>query len=109
MIPMNSIALRRRRFFHLALACGSVVALTSQGSFGQSGSVPVAVPPAPVLAPAPVPPTPAAENVAEVPPVNPSTERSVVFRRLCIDILGRLPTAQELEEFLKDTSPQAYG
>lgn len=57
-----------------------------------------------------IPPTkaPVAENVAEAPPVK-QTERSVMFRRLCIDILGRMPTAQEMDEFLNDKSPEAYG
>jgi hypothetical protein len=49
-----------------------------------------------------------AENSAEALPTTRS-EKMVVFRRICIDIVGRMPTVQEMDDFLNDTSPQAYG
>ncbi len=110
MLNTTNIHGHRRWLLHIALACGSIAAGASQSTLGQatSAETPTPTPTPTSVVPVQLKATPTAENTDEAKP-NPSTERSVVFRRLCIDILGRLPTAQELEEFLKDKSPQAYG
>lgn len=55
----------------------------------------------------PTPKTPASENTAEAQPT--ANERTVMLRRICIDLLGRMPTQQEINDFLKDTKEGAYG
>lgn len=39
---------------------------------------------------------------------SPEAEKTTLLRRVSLDLTGLPPTLQELEEFLKDTSPQAY-
>ncbi len=39
---------------------------------------------------------------------SPEAERSVLIRRLYVDLLGLLPTPEEVEAFLKDSTPTAY-
>ncbi len=39
---------------------------------------------------------------------SPEAERAVLLRRVTLDLTGLPPTPQELDQFLADTSPQAY-
>ena len=39
---------------------------------------------------------------------SPEAERAVLLRRVTLDLIGLPPTPQELDQFLADTSPQAY-
>ncbi|MFO0823728.1 MAG: PSD1 and planctomycete cytochrome C domain-containing protein [Gemmataceae bacterium] len=40
--------------------------------------------------------------------LSPEADRSTLLRRVTLDLTGLLPTPQELDDFLKDTSPDAY-
>jgi mono/diheme cytochrome c family protein len=42
-------------------------------------------------------------------PLAPSADRATLIRRLSLDVVGLPPTPQEVEEFLDDTSPEAYS
>lgn len=39
----------------------------------------------------------------------PEAARAVLLRRLCFDLTGLPPTLKQIDEFLKDESPKAYG
>src|SRR5439155_19725717 len=39
---------------------------------------------------------------------SPEAERPTLIRRLSLDLLGLLPSPQEVDEFVNDTKPQAY-
>ena len=38
----------------------------------------------------------------------PATDRSTLIRRLSFDLIGLPPTPREIDEFVRDKSPQAY-
>src|SRR5581483_8572311 len=39
---------------------------------------------------------------------SPEADRATLIRRVTLDLTGLLPTPREVEDFLKDTSPDAY-
>src|SRR5581483_7488377 len=40
---------------------------------------------------------------------SPEADRATLIRRVTLDLTGLLPTPREVEDFLKDTSPDAYA